>query len=150
MLRLARNGGIGQAVCANAMRLPFRNCSFDAVFVGYGLRNFPELDESLREIGRVLRPGGTLASLDFFLPANPVLRRVYLAGLLITGAFWGLVLHCRPSVYTYIAHSLRGFVTAGELSRMLERTGYTAVRERSRVFGGIALHWAARSPLDQD
>ena len=144
MLRLARDGGIERVLCADAMRLPFREKSFDAVFVGYGLRNFPRLEAALAEIRRVLRPEGLLVSLDFFLPARPVLRQIYLGYLYLQGAFWGLALHGRPRTYTYIPDSLRSFVSARELCLMLERTGYMQVRTRSFVFGGIALHWSAR------
>ena len=63
---------------------------FDCVFIGYGLRNFPSLDQALREIERVTRPGGWLVSLDFFLPANWLLRSLYLAYLYAQGTFWGL------------------------------------------------------------
>jgi len=144
MLGLAREGGIERVLCADAMRLPFREESFDAVFVGYGLRNFPRLPSALEEIRRVLRPGGLLVSLDFFLPARPVLRQLYLGYLYLQGAFWGLVLHGRPRTYTYIPDSLRSFLSARELSQALERAGYTQVTAKSFIFGGIALHWGAR------
>ena len=89
MLVLARKRGVERAACGDAGALPFPDGTFDAVFVGYGLRNFPNLAEAVREIERVTRPGGLLVSLDFFLPANPVLRRLYLAYLYAQGAFWG-------------------------------------------------------------
>jgi demethylmenaquinone methyltransferase/2-methoxy-6-polyprenyl-1,4-benzoquinol methylase len=144
MLVRARENGVERAACADAMRLPFRDAAFDAVFVGYGLRNFPHLGEAVAEIRRVLRPGGMLVSLDFFLPANPVLRNLYLAYLFLQGYFWGVLLHGRPRVYTYIADSLRGFVSAGEFCSVLRGTGYKDVSVRRFIFGGIALHWAVR------
>ena len=58
MLRVARARGLNEAVCGDAEKLPFADASFDCVFVGYGLRNFPSLDAALREIERVTRPGG--------------------------------------------------------------------------------------------
>src|ERR1051326_4588425 len=70
MLRLARARGVPHTVCADAASLPFAAASFDCVFIGYGLRNFPDLSASLREIELVTWPGGLLVSLDFFLPAN--------------------------------------------------------------------------------
>ena len=77
-----------------------RTRSFDCVFVGvYGLRNFPCLAKSLREIERVTRPGGLMVTLDFFLPQNRALRRAYLSYLYAQGAFWGLLLHGRPRTY---------------------------------------------------
>jgi demethylmenaquinone methyltransferase/2-methoxy-6-polyprenyl-1,4-benzoquinol methylase len=144
MLLLARKNGVDVAVCADAGRLPFADASFDGVFVGYGLRNFPDLQGALKEIERVTRPGGMLVSLDFFLPANAVMRQLYLAYLYAQGTFWGLVLHGRPRVYTYIPDSLRSFVSIAELSVLLQRSGYRRVDVRSRILGGIGLHWAAK------
>lgn len=144
MLRLARGHGLRETVCADASGLPFADGAFDGVLIGYGLRNFPNLEKAIREIERVTRPGGVLLTLDFFLPANPVLRSLYLAYLYANGAFWGLLLHGRPRVYTYIADSLRSFLSADELSAVLNRMGYAEVDVNPFLFGGIALHWAVK------
>jgi len=144
MLRLARLRGVSDTVCADAGVLPFADHSFDSVFIGYGLRNFASLSVALAEIERVTRPGGLLVSLDFFLPANPVLRKLYLAYLYAQGAFWGLVLHGRPRIYTYIPDSLRSFISIDEFSSLLRGTGYLKVHARSFILGGIGLHWAAK------
>lgn len=144
MLRFARDRGARHPVCADACALPFAAASFDCVFVGYGLRNFGNLALSLREIERVTRPGGLLVSLDFFLPRNRLLRRLYLAYLYAQGVFWGLVLHGRPRIYTYIPDSLRTFVSIDGFSALLLRAGYRRVEARSYILGGIGLHWAAK------
>ena len=144
MLQLARGRGVQHTVCGDAGRLPFPDHTFDCVFVGYGLRNFPHLDVAVREIERVTRPGGSLVSLDFFLPSNALLRPLYLAYLYAQGAFWGLVLHGRPRVYTYIPDSLRTFVTIDDFSSLLHRTGYRQVDARRYILGGIGLHWAVK------
>ena len=144
MLQLARGRGVQHTVCGDAGLLPFADHSFDCVIVGYGLRNFPSLDVAVREIERVTRPGGSLVSLDFFLPANVVLRPLYLAYLYAQGAFWGLVLHGRPRVYTYIPDSLRSFVSIDDFSSLLRRTGYQKVDTRRYILGGIGLHWAVK------
>jgi demethylmenaquinone methyltransferase/2-methoxy-6-polyprenyl-1,4-benzoquinol methylase len=144
MLRLARLRGVQHTICADAGQLPFPDQSFDCVFIGYGLRNFPNLGASLREIERVTRPGGLLVSLDFFLPAGMLLRRAYLAYLYAQGAFWGLLLHGRPRVYTYIPNSLRTFVSIDDFSSLLQRTGYGRVQVRRFILGGIGLHWAEK------
>jgi demethylmenaquinone methyltransferase/2-methoxy-6-polyprenyl-1,4-benzoquinol methylase len=146
MLHLARKRGVSSGVCGDAGALPFRDASFDAVFVGYGLRNFPNLAQAVSEIERVTRPGGMLVSLDFFLPANRLLRAIYLAYLYAQGYFFGLVLHGRPRVYTYIPDSLRGFVSIDDFSALLRRSGYGRVDARRFIFGGIGLHWAAKEP----
>jgi demethylmenaquinone methyltransferase/2-methoxy-6-polyprenyl-1,4-benzoquinol methylase len=144
MLQLGRERGVRYAVCGDAGRLPFADRTFDCVFVGYGLRNFPKLDVAVSEIERVTRPGGVLVSLDFFLPANAIIRGLYLAYLYAQGAFWGTVLHGRPRVYTYIPDSLRSFVSIDDFSGILRRTGYRTVNARRYVLGGIGLHRAEK------
>jgi demethylmenaquinone methyltransferase/2-methoxy-6-polyprenyl-1,4-benzoquinol methylase len=146
MLQLARTRGVKRAVCADAGLLPFRDGSFDCVCIGYGLRNFPDLALAVREISRVTRPGGLLLSLDFFLPGNLLMRRLYLGYLYAQGTFWGLLLHGRARVYTYIPDSLKSFVAIPEFSGLLRRTGYQRVDERSFLLGGIGLHWAVKEP----
>jgi demethylmenaquinone methyltransferase/2-methoxy-6-polyprenyl-1,4-benzoquinol methylase len=144
MLRICRRGGRAEVVCGDAAALPFVDGVFDCVFIGYGLRNFPDLNAALEEIHRVTRPGGILVSLDFFLPTNRFLRELYLGWLFAQGAFWGLLLHARPSLYTYIPRSLRSFVSMEEFSALLERKGYAQVDARAYIFGGTGLHWAVR------
>jgi demethylmenaquinone methyltransferase / 2-methoxy-6-polyprenyl-1,4-benzoquinol methylase len=144
MLRLARASGLDEAVCGDATALPFPDGSFDCVFIVYGLRNFPNLKTALAEIARVTRPGGLMVSLDFFLPPNPLFREMYLGYLYLQGAVWGIMLHGRPRTYSYIADSLRSFVSIQELSSMLQGMGYTRVDTRGFILGGIALHWATK------
>lgn len=146
MLQLARARGVARAICADAASLPFPDGAFDGVFIGYGLRNFRNLPGALREIERVTRPGGMLVSLDFFLPANRWLRRLYLGYLYTQGVFWGLLLHGQTRVYTYIPDSLRTFVSIDEFSSLLRRAGYRPVDTRRFILGGIGLHWAAKEP----
>jgi len=145
MLTLARSRGLDEAVCGDAGVLPFADDSFDCVFIGYGLRNFSNLDRALREIQRVTRPGGSLITLDFFIPSNPLWRYLYLGYLYLQGTFWGLVLHGRARIYTYIPDSLRTFVSVDEFTSRLMRLGYGEVDARRYVLGGIGLHRAAKN-----
>jgi demethylmenaquinone methyltransferase / 2-methoxy-6-polyprenyl-1,4-benzoquinol methylase len=144
MLRKARQRGVRNLVCANALALPFADAAFDGVFIGYGLRNFADLPAALGEIGRVIRPAGRVVSLDFFLPANRWVRALYLGWLYAQGAVWGLLLHRRARIYTYIPDSLRSFLSIDQFSSQLEQLGYVAVEARSYLYGGIGLHWATK------
>jgi demethylmenaquinone methyltransferase / 2-methoxy-6-polyprenyl-1,4-benzoquinol methylase len=144
MLREARRRGLKETACADAIRLPFADATFDAVFVGYGLRNFPCLQTALAEMARVTRPGGLMVALDFFLPQRLMFRQTYLSYLYAQGAFWGLVLHGRPRTYAYISDSLRSFVSLDEFTALVSKSGYERVDERAFIFGGIGLHWAVK------
>jgi len=145
MLETARGRCGCKALSADAAALPFPDGLFDCDFVGYGLRNFPGLNTAMQEIRRVTRRGGMLVSLDFFLPAHRLWRALYLGYLYAQGAFWGLLLHGRPRLYTYIPRSLRGFITIEDFSLLLKRMGYARVDVCSYVLGGIGLHWAVKA-----
>lgn len=144
MLQVARAQGLRDGVCGDATTLPFSDSTFDCVFIGYGLRNFPNLTTSLAEIARVTRAGGLLVSLDFFLPPNRAFRELYLRYLYTQGAVWGIALHRNPRTYSYIADSLRDFVSIQELSSLLRGMGYEQVDTQEFILGGIGLHWATR------
>lgn len=108
----------------------------DVVTGGYALRNAPDLDTALREIHRLLKPGGTAAFLDFSRSANASVSRATLAVLRAWGGFWGLVLHGNRSVYGYIADSLALFPDREALRRRISAMGFVSLRGR-RFCGGI-------------
>lgn len=130
-------------------QLPLRDGAADAVTVGYGIRNTPDHVASLREIGRVLRPGGLLLVLDFYRPRNRLWRRLYLTYLAIAGRVYGWVWHRQPVAYGYIAPSIAHYVSWQDLSAALEQRGFVVERVHRKLLGGIALHVARRAaPTD--
>jgi demethylmenaquinone methyltransferase / 2-methoxy-6-polyprenyl-1,4-benzoquinol methylase len=124
--------------------LPAADASIDVITAGYGFRNVPDLDAAVRECARVLRPGGTLGSLDFFLPANALWRALFLWYLRVSGNLVGWWWHRTPAIYGYIARSIAAFVTVEQFTATLERHGFRVVKTRSMLLGGTALHIAVR------
>jgi demethylmenaquinone methyltransferase / 2-methoxy-6-polyprenyl-1,4-benzoquinol methylase len=118
--------------------------SVDVVTVGYGLRNVPNYQAALREIARVLRPGGLLLTLDFYRPESAAVRRVLLAYLSAAGNLVGWLWHREPVVYGYIARSIEHFVSWQRFSSELTRAGFVVDAARPKLLGGIALHCARR------
>lgn len=130
------------------MALPFRDASFDVVTTGYGLRNVPELPVALREISRVLRPGGRLLSLDFDKPRNRVLRVIYFSYLTIVGSVLGFVLHRDPDTYRYIPESLRNYPGAERVAGLMRDHGFAEAGFEPVLGGLMALHVATRGSLE--
>ena len=150
MLQLAKRRKPAKAglhfVTGDMLALPFPDRSFTVVTVGYGLRNVPDLQRSLREIRRVIAPHGRMVSLDFNRPSNPLVRGAYLLYLTVVGSALGYVLHRDPNTYRYIPESIRTYPGAEGVARLMEETGLINVRV-VRVLGGLmAIHIAVVPP----
>jgi demethylmenaquinone methyltransferase/2-methoxy-6-polyprenyl-1,4-benzoquinol methylase len=146
MLERARHKALDvQWVQGDLLALPFPDRSFEAATVGFGVRNVDDLPLALRELRRVLTPGGRLAILEITQP-HGVLRPFY--------RFWfdaivprlGRVLP-GGSAYTYLPASVRRFPGPEELAGLLDEAGFGAVRYRLLAGSIVALHTgAARGP----
>lgn len=118
--------------------------SIDAVTAGYALRNVPDYRRAVAEIARVLKPGGVLATLDFYRPERALWRRSFLAYLGVAGNWVGWLWHRQPVAYGYIAHSIDHFVSWQQFSRTLGEHGLRVEEVRVKLLGGVALHFARR------
>ena len=146
MLQLARSRNARTPlVTGDMLALPFGESCFDVVTTGYGLRNVPDLALAIREIHRVLAPGGRFLSLDFNRPGNRLVRSVYLAYLTVVGSMLGFVLHGDPDTYRYIPESIRQYPGAAGVAWLIEAAGFKDVRVVPLLGGLMAIH-VARKP----
>jgi demethylmenaquinone methyltransferase/2-methoxy-6-polyprenyl-1,4-benzoquinol methylase len=129
---------------ADALALPFQDCSFEAVTIAFGLRNLASVDEGFNELLRVLKPGGKVAVLEFSKPVTPVLRslfRIYFTRVL--PVFGGLISGSR-SAYRYLPESVSGFPDQNELASAMRQAGFKEVSFRNLTGGIAALHLGTR------
>jgi demethylmenaquinone methyltransferase/2-methoxy-6-polyprenyl-1,4-benzoquinol methylase len=128
---------------ADLLSLPLADASFDAATVGFGVRNLDDLERGLRELRRVLRPGGRLAVLEITKPRG-FLRPFFAAWFDVVVPLAGRLLP-GGRAYTYLPASVRRFPRAEELAALIERCGFEEVR--FRLLGGsiVALHTGTAS-----
>jgi len=125
-------------VRGDALALPFGDGSFDAATVGFGVRNVDDLDAAIRELRRVLRPGGRLAILEITTPVGALAvfygfwfdRVIPLLGKVLPGG----------AAYTYLPASVRRFPKPEDLADLLAESGFGKVRFRRFAGGIVALH----------
>jgi demethylmenaquinone methyltransferase/2-methoxy-6-polyprenyl-1,4-benzoquinol methylase len=130
-------------VRGDALALPFADASFDAATVGFGVRNVADLEAGLRELARVLRPGGRLAVLEITRPRGllrPFFRLWF--DVLIPAA--GKVLP-GGAAYAYLPASVRRFPGPEDLARVMRDAGFGAISYRLLAGGIVALHVGERS-----
>jgi len=129
---------------ADALRLPFADNSFDLVTTAFGFRNLANYEAGLREIHRVLKPGGNLAVLEFTEPPDNILGnlyRWYFRSVLPRVGGW---LSGDPTAYTYLPKSVSRFFRPPELASLMSAVGYQSVSYKLWTFGTVALHTAQR------
>jgi demethylmenaquinone methyltransferase/2-methoxy-6-polyprenyl-1,4-benzoquinol methylase len=126
----------------DAMALPFPNASFDAVTVGFGLRNMPSYPGALREMARVLLPGGVLVCLETTPMAVPALRWLFDWSFSHLLPLIGGIVSGDRDAYGYLPASAAAFPAAEELGRMMLAAGFAKVRYLRLGAGSVALHVA--------
>ena len=149
MLAFAHSKSVGEArsipyIEGDAMSLPFADDEFDAVTIAFGLRNLANVSEGLKELRRILKPGGRLAVLEFSAPIVPGfghLFNFYFAHILprIGGAVSG-----SRGAYEYLPDSVSKFPNQKKLAALMEATGFDTVKYRNLTGGIAALHTGSK------
>lgn len=130
----------------DALRLPFASGQFDAVTIAFGLRNLVDVEGGLREILRVLKPGGRTAVLEFSHAKFPPLRWAFgfyfnhilpRIGALVSGSSFA---------YQYLPDSVRVFPTQERLAEMMRTAGFVKVNHHNLSGGIAAAHFGERAP----
>lgn len=133
-------------VHGSALEMPFADNGFEAVTCAYGIRNFSNLDQGLREMCRVLKPGGQLVILEFSYPSNPIIRWCYNLYFSNIMPLLGRLISNDGSAYTYFLHSVKQFIWGKEMLEHLRQAGFSNARFRTMTFGVTTLYLATKEP----
>ena len=141
--RKARRKGLGERIqyaLADAHALPLPDNHFICATVGFGIRNFIDVPKALREMSRVVRPGGRvvileLVSLDGLGPFN----RLFTLYFRHVTPWIGAILAGEREAYTYLPESVEGFMSAGELASLMEQASLHNVTVRKLALGSVAI-----------
>ena len=143
MLAHAASRGIAKTIVADALKLPFKDHEFDVVTVAFGLRNMADYPAALREMHRVLKPGGRLLILDFSLPVGlmRVPYRWYLHHILphMAGFLTG-----QRDAYEYLGGSIEKFPSGKGMTDLLETCGFSRTDARPITFGVVTIYEGTR------
>lgn len=140
----ARGAGGVRFEWADALELPYGSERFDAVTVGFGVRNLADLDRGLREMARVLKPGGRAVILEITQPTRPPLSLFYSLWfdriVPLLGAF-----SADAEAYSYLPESVRSFPSPRGLAEKMDRAGFERIRYTVLAGGIIAIHSGAKA-----
>lgn len=123
----------------DAMNLPFPDNFFDGATVGWGLRNLPDLRQGIREMCRVIKPGGKIVSLDMAKPSMPVFKQVYWLYFEKLVPLMGKIWAGKGSAYRYLYDSAREFPSQQELARIFAECGLVETGYHNLAGGVVAL-----------
>lgn len=127
-------------VHGDAMNLPFEDKTFDYVTIGFGLRNVPDYLATLKELNRVLKPGGMIVCLETSQPTLPVFKQVYKLYFKFVMPIFGKLFAKSREEYEWLQQSTFNFPDKTKLKRLFEQAGFSHVKVRSFTGGVAAMH----------
>lgn len=127
---------------ADAKAIPFEDNYFDALTCAFGVRNILDLDTSLKEMLRVLKPAGKLLILEFSLPPNPLIKCFYLLYLKFYIPLLGTIITGDFAAYRYLSRTIQTFSSGKDFCRILQTAGFKDVNAEPLTFGIVTLYSA--------
>lgn len=136
--------GVVELKTGDSENLPFPDNFFDAVIVAFGVRNFENLEQGLREMKRVLKPGGRVVILEFSRPSKFPMKQLYNAYFTTILPWIGRRISRDQAAYTYLPESVKAFPDGDNFLNILTRLGYTNPACKTLTFGISSLYVASR------
>ena len=132
-------------VLGDSLSLPFPDNAFACATSAWGLRNMPDLERSLKEMVRVVRPGGRVVSLESFSLSSGPLRPMFRLFFHHAAPLLGQLIAKDRAAYTYLPRSVEGFLGVEEMTRLFGEVGLENVTCRRLALGAVAVHWGTKA-----
>jgi demethylmenaquinone methyltransferase/2-methoxy-6-polyprenyl-1,4-benzoquinol methylase len=136
-----------QYIQGDAQQISFQDESFDAVMIGFGIRNVIDMKKGFKEMYRVLKPGGKMMCLEFSRPTSPLLRMLYDYYSFYIIPFLGKAITGSVQAYTHLPESIRTFPSPDELTDILNNIGFLHVTHKKLTNGIAVIHLAKKNPM---
>ncbi len=120
---------------SDALKLPFQDMTFDTVVCGFGMRNLDSLEKGVKEMARIMRPGGKAVVLEFFKPTGLMAKLAYAFYISVIMPIRGGVISKDKAAYEYLQNSSKNFASVAEFKALLEKNGFKDVSLSSRTMG---------------
>jgi len=144
MMRVGQRNGSLLWSAADALYLPYRDKTFDAVVSGFLMRNVIDINLALKEQYRALKPGGRIVILDTTRPKKNLLSPFIWIHMYVVIPFLGGLLSGFRDAYQYLPNSTENFLTAEELSARMATVGFKNINFKRLMFGTIAIHYGEK------
>lgn len=135
MLKLCQIKGLDQLAVLDALNPPFHDGTFDVVLCGFGMRNLDNLEDGIRKVHGLLKPGGIFLTLEFFRPTTVFTRFFYRILAPVFIPLLGRIMGSNRSAYEYLVNSVRKFRSAEEYEQLCRKTGFDSLQTVACDFG---------------
>jgi demethylmenaquinone methyltransferase/2-methoxy-6-polyprenyl-1,4-benzoquinol methylase len=142
-LEQGKNGSLPWSA-ADALSLPFRDRTFDAIVSGFLMRNVGDIQQALKEQYRTLKPGGRIVILDTTKPKRNLFSPLIWLHMHLVIPLLGGMISGFKDAYNYLPDSTEGFVTAKELAVRMAAVGFKQINFERHMFDTIAIHWGVK------
>ena len=144
MMRVGRKPNDPPYSAADALNLPFKDSTFDAITSGFLMRNVTDVNRSLKEQYRALKSGGRIVILDTTHPKKNILSPFIWIHMHMIIPLLGKLISGTGDAYQYLPDSTEGFLSAEELASRMADVGFKNVQFKRLMFGTIAIHWGEK------
>jgi demethylmenaquinone methyltransferase/2-methoxy-6-polyprenyl-1,4-benzoquinol methylase len=145
MLAVAKGKGVRRVIAADALALPFANCSFDCLTIAFGLRNIKDWSAALREMNRILITNGHVLIMEFSLPSMSIVRAIYRFYLHRVMPIFGAFLTQKKTAYDYLGDSIEQFPGGDALLRLIEANGFRNATAEPLTGGIVTIYTATKN-----